>query len=248
MGPKVRAALQFLDAGGGCAVITRPWLRAERPVRRPGPLHPDRARRGRRGAPHDRRVRLLPDTYLDSVVQLAGSRAMRQVDGVEWAAVAMATPANVETLREQGFDAADLAGAGAGDLVLAVRAADGATVDAAFDAAQQAMFAAREPATGGGAAAPPRSLDDALREQPGTTVAVISVPGDYAALEAHKALAARPGRPAVQRQRAGRGRDRAQGARRPARPPAHGAGRRHGAARRASGWASPTPSAAGRSG
>ncbi len=26
MGPKVRAALQFLDAGGGCAVITRPWL------------------------------------------------------------------------------------------------------------------------------------------------------------------------------------------------------------------------------
>lgn len=26
MGPKIRAALQFLDAGGGCAVITRPWL------------------------------------------------------------------------------------------------------------------------------------------------------------------------------------------------------------------------------
>jgi carbamate kinase len=26
MGPKVRAALHFLDAGGGCAVITRPWL------------------------------------------------------------------------------------------------------------------------------------------------------------------------------------------------------------------------------
>jgi carbamate kinase len=26
MGPKVRAALWFLDAGGGCAVITRPWL------------------------------------------------------------------------------------------------------------------------------------------------------------------------------------------------------------------------------
>jgi carbamate kinase len=26
MGPKVRAALRFLDAGGGCVVITRPWL------------------------------------------------------------------------------------------------------------------------------------------------------------------------------------------------------------------------------
>jgi FdrA protein len=134
-------------------------------------------------------VRLLADTYLDSVVQLAGSRAMREVDGVEWAAVAMATPANVDTLTDQGFDAADLAGAGAGDLVLAVRAADDDAADAALDAAQRAMFAAREPAGGGAAAAPPRSLDDALREQPGTNVAVISVPGDYAALEAHKALA-----------------------------------------------------------
>jgi FdrA protein len=134
-------------------------------------------------------LRLLPDTYLDSVVQLAGSRAMREVAGVEWAAVAMATPANVDTLRGQGFDDADLAGAGAGDLVLAVRAADDGAADAALDAAQQAMFAAREPAGGGSAAAPPRSLDDALRQQPETSVAVISVPGDYAALEAHKALA-----------------------------------------------------------
>ena len=138
-------------------------------------------------------VRVLPDTYLDSVVQLSGTRAMRQVEGVEWAAVAMATPANVGTLREQGFDAADLDGAGAGDLFLAVRAADGATVDAALDAGQRTIFAAREPGAGGaarGAAAPaPRSLDDALRDQPDTTVAVISVPGDYAALEAHKALA-----------------------------------------------------------
>jgi carbamate kinase len=40
MGPKVRAALGFLDAGGGCAVITRPWLV-------PGALsgHPARATR-----------------------------------------------------------------------------------------------------------------------------------------------------------------------------------------------------------
>jgi FdrA protein len=134
-------------------------------------------------------VRLMPDTYLDSVVQLSGTRAMRQVEGVEWAAVAMATPANVETLREQGFNAADLDGAGAGDLFLAVRAADGETVEAALDAAQRAIFAAREPASGGPAAAVPRSLDDALRDQPDTSVAVISVPGDYAALEAHKALA-----------------------------------------------------------
>ena len=40
-------------------------------------------------------LRLFPDTYVDSVVQLAGTRAMRDVDGVDWAAAAMATPANM---------------------------------------------------------------------------------------------------------------------------------------------------------
>ena len=43
-------------------------------------------------------IKLFPDTYVDSVVQLRGMRAMREVDGVEWASAAMATPANVETL------------------------------------------------------------------------------------------------------------------------------------------------------
>ena len=43
-------------------------------------------------------VRLLRDTYLDSVVQLSGTRAMRAVDGVEWATAAMATAGNIATL------------------------------------------------------------------------------------------------------------------------------------------------------
>ena len=41
----------------------------------------------------------------------------------------------------------------------------------------------------------------ALAEMPAANLALISVPGDYAAAEAMKALAARPGRHAVQRQR-----------------------------------------------
>ncbi|SNS70955.1 FdrA protein [Asanoa hainanensis] len=130
-------------------------------------------------------IRILPDVYVDSVVQLAGTRSMRDVAGVEWAAVAMATTATVESLREQGFDPA---GAGAGDLVLAVRATDDTSAETALDAAHRTLFERR-----GGPArdetAVPRSLDDALRAQPESTVAVISVPGDYAALEAHKALA-----------------------------------------------------------
>ncbi len=136
-----------------------------------------------------RHVALHRDTYVDSVVQLAGTRAMRQVDGVEWAAAAMATPANLETLETEGFDLAELRSAGANDLFLAIRAGSGEAVTAAQEAAQAAMFAPRAcgPAAG---ERPARTLTEALNRAPDTNVAVISVPGDYAALEAHKALSA----------------------------------------------------------
>jgi FdrA protein len=128
-------------------------------------------------------VRVHADRYLDSVLQLAGTRAMRAVDGVEWAAAAMGTAANLETLGSEGFEAP---AAGAGDLFLAVRAGSDEAVEAAFAAGEEAMFAARESTV---ESAPVFSLDEALRRQQGSTIAIVSVPGDYAALEAHKALA-----------------------------------------------------------
>ncbi|MGD9529826.1 protein FdrA [Pseudonocardia sp.] len=142
------------------------------------------------------RVTVKRETYVDSVVQLFGTRAMRDVDGVDWAAAAMATPANLETLRAEGFDLADLADietAGANDLFLAVRATSDEAVAAARAAAESAMFSADERGGDhGGEAAerPVRSLAEALARAPGSNVAVVSVPGDYAALEAHKALSA----------------------------------------------------------
>ena len=49
-------------------------------------------------------IKVFPDTYVDSVAQLGAIRAMREVDGVDWASAAMGTPANVEILRERGVD------------------------------------------------------------------------------------------------------------------------------------------------
>ncbi|TCK24427.1 protein FdrA [Pseudonocardia endophytica] len=135
-------------------------------------------------------VRLVRDTYLDSVVQLSGTRAMNAVDGVDWAAAAMATEANLATLTEQGFDPSDWSGATAGDLVLAVRADTDDTAAAAEQAGRDAMFAARPSTTGDQVEADPPSVQDAVGRLPGSSVAVISVPGDYAALETHKALSA----------------------------------------------------------
>ena len=136
-----------------------------------------------------RRITLHRDTYVDSVVQLSGTRAMRAADGVDWAAAAMATPANVETLTSEGFDVAELESAGANDLFLAVRAAAEEPLAAALEAGEAAMFAPRV-AEGREVSARVRSLSEAVERAPDANVAVISVPGDYAALEAHKALSA----------------------------------------------------------
>lgn len=135
-------------------------------------------------------VRLLRDTYLDSVVQLSGTRAMRAVPGVEWATAAMATEANLATLTAEGFDPAQWSGAGAGDLVLAVRADGEGTTAEAEQAGRDAMFSSRGDAGGAVAEAAPRTLQEAVDVQPGSSVAVVSVPGEYAALETHKALGA----------------------------------------------------------
>src|SRR5262245_36042075 len=113
---------------------------------------------------------------------------MREQPGVDWAAAAMATPANVETLRTEGFTGDDLLTAGANDLVLAVRATDDEVLERAIEAADTAIFAARSAATV--EVVLPRTLERAVNRQPGSNTAVISVPGDYAALEAHKALSA----------------------------------------------------------
>ena len=134
-------------------------------------------------------VKVFKDTYIDSVVQLSGTRAMFATEGVDWAAAAMATPANLETLAGEGLATTEVSSAGVNDLFLAVRAVDQASLDAAIEAAENAMFAART-SEQRSEVAPPRTIAQAAERQPASNVAVISVPGDYAPLEAHKALSA----------------------------------------------------------
>jgi FdrA protein len=134
-------------------------------------------------------IKVYPDTYVDSVVQLSGTRALLTSDGVDWAAAAMATPGNLDTLAAEGFALDELAGAGANDLFIAVRAVGADALAAAVEAGEAAMFAERSTA-GPTTERPARTLAEALSREPDAAVAVISVPGDYAALEAHKALTA----------------------------------------------------------
>jgi len=132
--------------------------------------------------------RLLPNLYRDSVSLMQLSAALGRLPGVEQASAVMATPSNLEFLRQAGLVDGELAPR-PNDLLVAVRGKSNAQLEAALAAALEALHS--EPAKGVGTAAaeaPLRSLQMALAQAPAANLALISVPGDYAAAEAMKAL------------------------------------------------------------
>lgn len=125
--------------------------------------------------------------YLDSVALMRISQAVQDIAGVSAASLMMGSPSNKELLRDAGLLDADAEAAGPNDLVIAVRADDGDALRVAFETAEAAL---RGPAAGGRDEAGwnPRSLETGLRALPGANLAIVSVPGDFAAREARRAL------------------------------------------------------------
>jgi FdrA protein len=128
---------------------------------------------------------VLRGSYHDSLVLMRTAQELRSQPGVQEAAALMGTPANMEMLAAAGLATAEAADATAGDLVLAVGARDESAAKAALDAAT-ALFATRRGGTVDQART--RTLERALVEQPESNLATISVPGEYARLEAMRAL------------------------------------------------------------
>jgi FdrA protein len=125
-------------------------------------------------------VRTLSDRYADSVRLMGIARALRDRDGVTACEVVMGTPANLSALAALGARAE----ARPGDVVIAVDGEDGLG-DTVLGEVERLL-------AGGGAApgdrepARPRTLAGARLDD--ANVALVSVPGEYATLEAHRAL------------------------------------------------------------
>jgi FdrA protein len=124
--------------------------------------------------------------YLDSVALMRLSREITGLDGVVEAALMMATPANLAIMRDAGL----LDGtpeAQANNLVVALRASSEAAGRAALESALNALDRPKA-ATGAAAAWRPRTIAAAVRAVPDANLALVSVPGPFAAAEARKAL------------------------------------------------------------
>ncbi|MEX2250774.1 MAG: protein FdrA [Acidimicrobiia bacterium] len=134
-----------------------------------------------------RSIRCHPQLYIDSVKLLAGSRAILETVGIEWGAVVTGTPSNIEVLIREGFEASELTGFDANDLIMA---AHGDQAELAFANADAVMFPSQTGSERSADRASIRSIDETVAFPERPNVAVISVGGAYAVLEAHKAISA----------------------------------------------------------
>ncbi|MFT4287500.1 FdrA family protein [Nocardioides sp.] len=129
----------------------------------------------------------LRAAYADSVTLLQVSRTVADLPGVLAAQVAMATPLNVDVLAGMGFEVP--AEATPNDMVVALRvAAEDDLPDALAGVAAALADSSRRPTGGAAEVAPHRTTAAALREADTDAIALVSVPGDLALLEAMDAV------------------------------------------------------------
>src|SRR5947199_7304727 len=131
------------------------------------------------------------NTYFDSITLMKIAGTLTGMRGVEDAAAIMATEPNLQLRAEAGLTPFE-GNAGPADVLLVVRASNDSRAEAALQAAEQQL--AQRPTTysdaSPGGQKQPRSLEQAIQLQPDARLAVISVPGPYAALESERALRA----------------------------------------------------------
>ena len=121
--------------------------------------------------------------YLDSVALMRISRRVSALAGVEAAALMIGTPSNKALLRDARLLSADGERAEPNDLLICIKAKDpGAALDAAI-----AMLA-EKPAQPSAGLRTTGSVRRALELEPQANLALISVPGAFAAQEARSAL------------------------------------------------------------
>jgi FdrA protein len=135
----------------------------------------------------DIRFKVFTNLYKDSVTLMQIGAALRQRDGIEQASCVMATPANLAQLLDA--DLAIDAKPAPSDLLVVVRGGAAACAEA-IDAAQGLLQSTAAAGEAGAVAfsLPLTSLSLGMAQAPEADLALISVPGDYAAAEAMKAL------------------------------------------------------------
>ncbi|WP_396928108.1 acyl-CoA synthetase FdrA [Mycolicibacterium sp.] len=128
--------------------------------------------------------RFYPNLYKDSVSLMTVSARVTSIPGIEAASVVMASATNVDNLAQAGLGHFEVR---PNDLIIAVSGSQEAC-DEALAVADKLLSASPGNSGEETTAAPITSIQMAVAKDPALNLALISVPGDYAAAEAMKAL------------------------------------------------------------
>src|SRR5699024_2947538 len=127
------------------------------------------------------------NTYQDSIVLMLLSQKLSAMDGVNKASVMMGTPANKDIFKGAGLGTPELETASANDIVIVIDTDDESKVEEVDEAVETEL------AGGGGSDDSQKSSEAhnwkrALELANNPNLALISIPGTYAAMEAENAL------------------------------------------------------------
>lgn len=132
------------------------------------------------------RTIIKKNTYFDSVSLMTLSTRANSIEGVKQVNVAMGTAMNKDVLKNVRLYTEEAEAAGKGDLMIVVESREGYDLDELVKKVEEAMMRKNE--NKGTADIVYSSVEAAVQENENANLAVISVPGAYAARVARKAL------------------------------------------------------------
>lgn len=133
------------------------------------------------------KVRIDKNAYHDSVTLMSLSNKVGSLDGVTDAVVSMGTQMNIDLLENIGLLTDEAKEATENDLILAIRAEDDAVIAKSLELIDSELGSKKSSGKKGGDQKV-ESMNAALNNLANANLAVISVPGQYAAREARNSL------------------------------------------------------------
>lgn len=127
-------------------------------------------------------------SYQDSVVLMLLTNKISAMEGINKVSIMMATPANKDIFMASGLETEELKAAGANDMAIVVDTDDEKIMDKVLAETEEFLINQASKGSKKEAAEQVKSWESALDKLPDANLAVISIPGIYAAVEADRAL------------------------------------------------------------
>lgn len=130
---------------------------------------------------------VIKNSYQDSINLMLLTNEVNQIDGVNNGQVMMATDANKDMFQTAGLYTDELDKASPNEMAIVIDADDESVLDAVLEKVEQFLADLSKGAETSGTISV-ENWEDALAEKPDANLALVSIPGEYAASEIEKAL------------------------------------------------------------